>query len=60
MDWPSGRIAQAPAKSFDVMMIDETPSPARAGRLGSSSLAAAVASTQSWPEAKRPGKSYNR
>src|SRR5882672_9164246 len=31
--WPSLRVAQAPAKSFEVMMMEETPSPARAGRL---------------------------
>ena len=34
---PSGRVAQAPARSFDVMMIDDTPSPPRAGRLVSCS-----------------------
>src|SRR5262249_42052251 len=61
MAWPSWRIAQAPAKSFEVMMIDDTPSPARAGRAsGSSSVLAASASTQSWPELKRPGKSFSR
>src|SRR5213594_133949 len=37
MGWPSGRIAQAPARSFEVMMIEETPSPARAGRFSASS-----------------------
>ena len=31
--WPSGRIAQAPARSFEVIRIEETPSPARAGRV---------------------------
>ena len=42
-------------------MIDDTPSPARAGRLaGSSSSAAASASTQSWPVLKRPGKSLQQ
>src|SRR5579871_3303335 len=30
--WPSGRMAQAPARSFEVMMIGDTPSPPRAGR----------------------------
>ena len=46
-------------RSFEVMMIEDTPSPARAGRLlsSSSSLAVGSASTQSWPELKRPGKS---
>ena len=43
---PSWRIAQAPAKSFEVIRIEDTPSPARAGRLaGSSSFAAGIAST---------------
>ena len=32
---PLASIAQAPAKSLPVIMIGETPSPARAGRLGS-------------------------
>ena len=43
-------------------MIEETPSPARAGRLLSSSCSSAVgsASTQSWPALKRPGKSCSR
>ena len=43
-------------------MIEETPSPARAGRLLSSACSSAVgsASTQSWPELKRPGKSRSR
>jgi hypothetical protein len=41
-------MAHAPARSFEEMMIDDTPSPARAGRLaGSSSFAAVSASTQS-------------
>ena len=43
-------------------MIEETPSPARAGRLLSSACSSAVgsASTQSWPELKRPGKSLQQ
>ena len=43
-------------------MMEETPSPARAGRLLSSACSSAVgsASTQSWPELKRPGKSFSR
>src|SRR5262249_16225013 len=36
MAWPSWRIAQAPAKSFDVMMIDDTPSPPPPGPLAAS------------------------
>ncbi len=58
--WPSGRMAQAPAISLDVIRIDDTPSPARAGRLLSSSVSAGSASTQSWPEVKRPGKSRSK
>src|SRR6266704_1302877 len=27
--WPSGRMAHAPARSFEVMRMEETPSPAR-------------------------------
>ena len=55
------RVAQAPARSFDVMMMEETPSPARAGRFDSvSSLSAGSASTQSGPVLKRPGKSFSR
>src|SRR4029078_945448 len=38
--WPSLRVAQAPAKSFELMMMEETPSPARAGRLLTSALVA--------------------
>ena len=38
MAWPSWRVAQAPARSFEVMMMEDTPSPARAGRLLSSSV----------------------
>ena len=42
-------------------MSEETPSPARAGRLpGSSSFAVGVASTQSWPVVKRPGNSLQQ
>src|SRR5260370_1066898 len=32
--WPSGRSAQAPERSFEGMMIGETPSPPCAGRDG--------------------------
>ena len=61
MAWPSGRIAQAPARSFEVMMMGETPSPPRAGReAASSSSSRGSASTQVWPLTKRPGKSRNR
>jgi len=35
--------AQAPARSFDVIRIDDTPSPPRAGRSGSSSFGGAIA-----------------
>src|SRR5665213_250089 len=53
-------MAQAPAKSFEVISIEDTPSPARTGRSGSSSVSAGSASTQSWPLVKRPGKSRSR
>src|SRR5665213_570935 len=53
-------MAQAPAKSFEVISIEDTPSPARTGRSGSSAVAAGSASTQSWPLVKRPGKSRSR
>jgi len=60
--WLSGRMAQAPAMSFEVMMMEDTPSPARAGRCESSSFSSSVgiASTQVCPELKRPGKSCSR
>ena len=55
------RVAQAPARSFEVMMIGETPSPPRAGReAASSSSSRGSVSTQVWPELKRPGKSRSR
>ena len=43
-------FAQAPAQSFDPRITEET----------SSSPRARVDSTQSWPPAKRPGKSLSR
>ena len=59
--WPSLRIAQAPARSFEVIMIGETPSPPRAGRsAASSSSTRGSVSTQVCPDVKRPGKSRNR
>jgi hypothetical protein len=53
-------MAQAPARSFEVIRIDDTPSPARAGRFACSSSSVGSASTQSRPEVKRPGKSRSR
>ena len=58
--WPSGRIAQAPARSFEVMMIGDAVAAARRPRGCIVVLLARQVSTQVWPELKRPGKSRSR